>query len=110
MEFALVRVFEAHDLIRSVGFKVDNDFCRCSCPDPQHPPKGTLVRLACFVVLAIVAQLAWFIRGGNASSVPVVAWAFWTRRQAQEALRDAQLPAGELVSIDTQRVNLETLK
>jgi hypothetical protein len=40
----------------------------------------------------------------------VVAWAFWTRRQARQALRDAQLPAGELVSIDTQRANLETLK
>ncbi len=40
----------------------------------------------------------------------VVAWEFWTQRQARQALRDAQLPAGELVSIDTQRVNLETLK
>ena len=40
----------------------------------------------------------------------VVAWAFWTHRQARQALRDAQLPAGELVSIDTQRANLETLK
>ncbi len=28
----------------------------------------------------------------------VVAWAFWTQRQARQALRDAQLPAGELVS------------
>jgi CRISPR-associated exonuclease Cas4 len=40
----------------------------------------------------------------------VVAWALWTQRQARQALRDAQLPAGELVSIDTQRANLETLK
>ena len=40
----------------------------------------------------------------------VLVWTARLQHHARQALRDAQLPAGELVSIDTQRANLGTLK
>ena len=66
------------------------------------------VRLACFVVLAIWRWWHGFICSGNA---PLCGGRLgvWTQRKRGKLSRCAAA-AGELVSIDTQRANLETLK